>query len=188
MSDFDNTAPVAVVLASAKWADVRFALTDGGTDPLTIANGSTVDGLTAATGNRFVCVGNRVDAGIYVVGASASTRATDANEASEFVAHRGVDVTAGTTDNVGRWILTTTGAITLGTTDLTFSKSIAFEEELPESSFDNTAAGAVTLSASGFNNAPPDGEVLLGPIPTGAILAEHGGPIMTESRVVILQD
>jgi hypothetical protein len=142
---WDNTAPVLAPIQSGLWASVRFALTSGVTDPLTIANGATVDGLTVATGNRFVCVGTRADAGIYVVGASASTRATDANEAAEFVAHRAVDVTAGSADNIGRWVHKTTAAITLGTTDLTFSKLTAEDETLLSGSFDNTAPSAATL-------------------------------------------
>lgn len=146
MAAFDNTAPVLSPIQSGLWAAVRFALTAGGTDPLTIANGGTVDGLTAVTGDRFVCVGTRADAGIYVVGASTSTRATDADEAAEFVAHRAVDVTAGSADNVGRWVHKTTAPITLGTTALTFSKLSADEETLSSSTFDNTGPSSASLS------------------------------------------
>lgn len=188
MSNFDNTAPVAVALTSTVWADVRFALTAGGTDPLTVANGATVDGLVVATGNRFVCVGTRVDAGIYVVGASASVRASDADTSSEFVTNRGVNVTSGDPYNVGRWILTTTATITLGTTPITFSKSIAFEEELATAAYTASAPAASTLPTAGYDNAAPDGEVVLGAILAGTILTETGGPILTESRSAILQD
>lgn len=145
MAAFDNTAPVVSPIQSGLWASVRFALTAGGTDPLTIANGDTVDGLTVSTGDRFVCVGTRADAGIYVVGASASTRATDANEASEFVPHRAVDVTSGNASNVGRWVHRTTAAITLGTTPLTFSKLSAESETIAASGFNNTAPSAASI-------------------------------------------
>lgn len=186
MADFDNTAASPASIDVAAWASVRVALTSGVTDPLTIANGSVVDGVTLATSNRFVCVGTRADAGIYVVGASASTRATDANEAGEFVAPRLVRVTSGTYDNVGQWVHKTSGAITLGTTPLTFSKNIAFSEDLPGSTFSNTASDGVTIPNTTFSNDVPDGEVLTGSVPTDSILCEHGGPLCDEDLKPLL--
>lgn len=152
MSDFDNTAPEAVPFASVRWAACRVALTAGGTNPTTIANGSTVDGVTLATNDRFVCVGTRADAGIYVVGASNSARAADANTADEFVSPRSVRVTEGTSDNVGTWLHITSGAITLGSTALTFSKSIAQPETIPSSTFSNTAPTAANIAGTSFDN------------------------------------
>lgn len=154
MAEYDNTPPVAVPIQSGSWPNVRVALTPGATNPLTIANGSTVDGLVLATGDRFVCVGTRTDAGIYTVGAGASTRSADADEAADFVAHRAVNVTAGSVINQGKWAMTTASAIVLGSTTLTFSKVTADDETLSSGSYDNAAASAASLSLSGFDNAP----------------------------------
>lgn len=144
----------AAIPDSTSWAPVRVALTAGGTNPTTIANGSIVNGVTLATGDRFVCVGARADAGIYTVGASNSSRATDANEAAEFFVGRTVRVLEGSEANVGVWALLTQGAITLGTTTLTISYLGAEAITIPGGTYDNTAAAAITIPGSTYDNTP----------------------------------
>jgi len=146
MPDFDNTPPESVLVEQGQWSSVRVAMTPWGSLPLLVANGGVVDGVTLVSGNRFACVGTRQDAGIYVVGALASTRATDSDNAGEFVSPRSVYVTGGTVDNVGRWVFTTPGPIVLGETNLTFSYLAAYSETIESSGFDNAPAAPVTLS------------------------------------------
>jgi hypothetical protein len=142
--DWDNTAPEPATLPN-RWADVRVALTAGGTDPLTILHGSTVDSVVLSTGDRFLCTGARVDAGIYTVGAGSSTRSTDADAEADFTVGRAVRVREGSTANKGNWTHVTSGAITLGVTTLTISRLTADEASTGITAWDNTAAAAVTL-------------------------------------------
>lgn len=146
--NFDNTPAEPVGLLAAAWAPVRVAVTPWNTLPGSVANGSVVDGVTLATGDRFVVVGEREDAGIYVVGASSSARATDADTAGEFVAPRRVRVLEGSADNVGAWVFRTAGPIVLGTTPLVFSFLGAYDEELPAMSYDNTPAVPISTASA----------------------------------------
>lgn len=119
MSDFDNTPPEAVATASAAWEDVVLAITDN-TDPTTLADGSVVQGITLNHGDRFLCAKVGSAAGIYRVSSENSARASDADAAKEFPFGRTVRVTGGT--YAGLYMLATEGAITLGSTSLTFSE------------------------------------------------------------------
>lgn len=144
---FDNTAPDVVELPNPSWADVVAVLTNGATNPTTIKDGDTLDGVALSQEDRFLCAGSRPDAGIYTVGASNSVRALDANGAAEFKNGKTVNCTKGATlENIGKWQHRTTGNITLGSTTLTFSKIINEPEDLPTGyAFNNTAPAAVTL-------------------------------------------
>lgn len=117
---FSNTAPTARSIDETAWQDVKVALTSG--DPAVVANGSTVDGVVLATGERFVRTGTGATVGIYQVGGGASGRASDADSAAEFDYARTVRVTHGSVANRGRWVHLTTGAITLGSTSLVMTK------------------------------------------------------------------
>lgn len=144
---YDNSAPEVVELPNPSWAPVVAVLTNGATNPTTIKDGDTLDGVVLGQGDRFLCSGTRVDAGPYEVGAGSSSRAADANAAAEFKAGKTVRCSSGATvENRGTWRHTTSVAITLGTTALTFSKLINEAEDIPTSyGFSNTAPSAVTL-------------------------------------------
>lgn len=148
MSNFDNTPPVVAPLYLGAWSPVRVALTSGVTNPVTIANGSVVDGVALATGDRFVCVGARTDAGIYTVGASSSARASDANEPLEFFAGRRVQVLLGNSFNVGVWILLTEGLVDLGVTTLTISYLSAEAIDMPSTGFTGSPATPTSTARS----------------------------------------
>lgn len=62
------------------------AVYDGSGDPATINNGFVHDGYTYATGDRFLATnpGSPANKGIWVVGASSSTRAADATAFGDF--------------------------------------------------------------------------------------------------------
>jgi hypothetical protein len=107
-------------------ASVRVATTAAGTLASSFANGSTVDGVTLATGNDILIKNQAAGAenGVYTVNASgAPTRRSDADASAEVTGGFTVWVNEGTTNGDTQWTLTTNDAITLGTTSLTFTQT-----------------------------------------------------------------
>jgi hypothetical protein len=106
-------------------ASVRAATTTAGTLASSFENGDTVDGVVLATSDRIL-IKNQVtgsENGIYTVNASgAPTRATDADVDAEVTNGMYCFVTSGTANANTGWVLTTTGAVTLGSTALTFAQ------------------------------------------------------------------
>lgn len=101
---------------------VRAATTTAGTLASSFANGSVVDGVTLATGDRVLIKNQSTGSenGIYTVNASgAPTRATDADTGAEVLA-MACFVQEGTTNQDSAWVCTTNAPITLGTTSLAF--------------------------------------------------------------------
>jgi hypothetical protein len=90
-----------------------------------LTNGSTIDGVTVATGNR-VLLKNQTDAsenGIYAVVASgAASRTVDANTNTLVTNGMYTFVSEGTASNATGYVLTTLDPITLDTTNLTFTQ------------------------------------------------------------------
>jgi hypothetical protein len=107
---------------------VRAATTQNGALATAFANGQTIDGVVLATGDRILIKDqtNGAENGIYAVNASgAPTRAIDANTDALMVTGLMAYVREGTVNAKGTWKLTTTGAITLGTTPLAFENEVA---------------------------------------------------------------
>ena len=105
---------------------------------ITLNGEQTIDGVAVVTGNR-VLVKNQtsgVNNGIYVVDTGAWTRDLDFDGSYDVVSGTMVVVLLGTTNNGSVWYISTTGAITIGTTSLTFT-------QLP--SLAGTSAFIVTL-------------------------------------------
>ena len=106
-------------------ASVRAATTANGTLASAFQNGSVVDGVMLATGDR-VLIKNQSTAsqnGIYTVSASgAPTRATDADSSAKVTSGMYCFVEEGTANGDTGWALTTNQAITLGSTSLAFTK------------------------------------------------------------------
>lgn len=106
---------------------VRAATTANGTLATAYANGSVIDGVTLATGNRILIKNQttQTENGIYTVNASgAPTRATDADTGAELV-NATVYVSAGTTLGDTAWVQTagdTTTPPTIGTTNLVWAQ------------------------------------------------------------------
>ena len=90
-----------------------------------LTNGSTIDGVTVATGNR-VLLKDQSDAsenGIYAVVASgAASRTVDANTDTLVTSGMYTYVAEGTAGNSIGFVLTTADPITLDTTNLTFTQ------------------------------------------------------------------
>lgn len=103
------TQPEVAIVDFKMWKPVRVVYKSLSANPLEVANGATVSGVTLATNDRFLMVSGddagRSDAGIYVVGASASTKATDCNADHHFRSGRMVEVLAGVAADRGFWFL-----------------------------------------------------------------------------------
>ena len=104
---------------------VRVATTAAGTLSSSFANGEAVDGVTLATGDRIL-IKNQASAsenGVYVVAASGPpTRATDFDDDAEVTAGAFTFVEEGSTNANAGFVLATTGTITVGTTELSFTQ------------------------------------------------------------------
>lgn len=127
------------------WKDpVRVATTANGTLASAYANGSTVDGITLATGDRIL-IKNQTTAsenGIYTVNASgAPTRAIDADASGEIIVGTNVTIQAGSTQAFGRQVCTATGATPWvpGSSTSTWSSAVA-----------GTVTTASVVTANGF--------------------------------------
>lgn len=123
-TDIPSWGQVKGLVSGKDWKDeVDVATTVAGTLASSFENGDTIDGQTLVTGWRILIKDQAAPAenGIYTVNASgAPTRATDADSAAEVTAGMSVPVVRGTANGGTIWQMTTTGAITLGTTGLTF--------------------------------------------------------------------
>lgn len=128
-TDAAHAATKGYVDAARSGLDVKQSVRVATTAALTLSSdledGDTVDGVTLATGDR-VLVKNQDTAsenGIYVVAASgAPTRASDFDSSDEVTAGAFTFVEEGTANADSGWVLTTDGAITLGTTGLAFAQ------------------------------------------------------------------
>jgi hypothetical protein len=106
-------------------ASVRAATTAAVTLASGLENGDTLDGVTLATGNRILVKNQAAGSenGIYVVQATgAPTRSTDCDTAAELTSNFAVFVEEGTLNADQGYVLTNDGAITVGTTALTFTQ------------------------------------------------------------------
>jgi hypothetical protein len=123
-----DAANKAYVDAARTGLDVKASVRAASTAALTLAsgveNGDTLDGVTLATGDRVLIKNQSSGAenGIYIVAASgAPSRATDADANSEMTPGMFTFVEEGTTNADSGWVMTNDGAITVGTTALTFA-------------------------------------------------------------------
>jgi hypothetical protein len=123
--DAANKRYVDAAVVGIDWKPSVRAATDGNRELLELENGEVIDGVTLVTGNR-VLVKGQTDAttnGIYVVQASgAPVRATDCDTAAEITASFAVFVEEGTLYADSGWVLTNNGAVTVGTTELSFTQ------------------------------------------------------------------
>jgi hypothetical protein len=127
-------------------ASVRAATAVAGTLASSFANGSVIDGVTLATGDRILIKNQAAPAenGIYVVAASgAPTRSSDCNSTATYVSGSFVFIELGTVNSGAAYVVSTQGTITPGTTSVTwvqFSGDIAY-----------TAGTGLTLTGTVFS-------------------------------------
>ena len=151
--DAANKRYVDAAVVGIDWkASVRAATTAAVTLATGLENGDTLDGVTLATGDR-VLVKNQTDAtenGLYVVAASgAPARSSDADTAAEITASFAVFVEEGTVNTDSGWVLTNNGAVTVGTTELSFTQFTGLGQI--------TAGDGLTKTANTLNVVPGDG-------------------------------
>lgn len=161
-TDAVNKAYVDNLQAGLEWKDgVVAATTTNGTLASSFANGSVIDTVTLATGNRILIKNQTTqsDNGIYTVNASgAPTRATDANtsaslnNATVFVIPAAGSVNGGTA-----WTQTTANP-TVGTSNIVFSQF-----------------GAGTTYTAGNGIAITSGSIAVTPESHGSISVGSGG-------------
>jgi len=89
----------------------------------TTGNGATMDGVPLVTGNRVLLKDqtDQTQNGIYTVGASSLTRATDADTAAKLPPGTIVVVDQGTANADKMWMFITNAGYTMGTSNLVFT-------------------------------------------------------------------
>lgn len=107
-------------------AAIKIPCRAASTAALTLSGEQTVDGVALVTGDR-VLVKNQasgVDNGVYVVDTGTWSRSVDFDAAYDAVSGTLVSVIGGGTSNgATMWRISTTGAITIGTTSLAFENA-----------------------------------------------------------------
>jgi hypothetical protein len=144
-TDATDAATKAYVDSAAQGIDwkpsVRAATTAAVTLASGLENGDTLDGVVLATGDR-VLVKNQAtgsENGIYVVKASgAPDRSTDCDTAAELTSNFAVFVEQGTVNADQGYVLTNDGAITVGTTALTFTQFTGLGQIVAGTGLDKT--------------------------------------------------
>jgi len=121
-----STAYVDAAVAGLSWKQSVRCKTTANVDLAGggLANGTTHDGVTVATGDRVLVASQSTGAenGIYLVPASgAASRSTDTDSAADIL-QASVYVQEGTANADTQWVLSTNAPITLGSTSLTFTQ------------------------------------------------------------------
>jgi hypothetical protein len=123
-ADNKKLATLEYVDAVKQGLDVKDSVRVATTGNITLSGAQTIDGVEVVAGDRVLVKAQTAgsDNGIYVVAASAWSRANDANVSTEVTAGLFTFVEEGTVNQDSGWVLTTNGAIVLGTTGLVFSQ------------------------------------------------------------------
>jgi len=129
-------------------AAVRVATTEN----ITLSGEQTIDGVAVVSGNRVLVKNQTTETenGIYVASASAWSRATDAdNTPSGEIAYGDfVFVQTGTGNGGYGFIMTTTGTITLGTSNINWTQFNAGQSVVAGNGLTETSAGVFAINTS----------------------------------------
>jgi len=120
-----DAATKAYVDATKQGLDVKDSVRVATTGNITLSNTQTIDGISVVAGNRVLVKDQSTASanGIYVVvSGGAWTRANDFDTSGKVTSGAFTFVEEGTANADSGWVLTTDGAITLGTTNLTFTQ------------------------------------------------------------------
>jgi len=122
-----DAATKAYVDATAQGLDFKQSCAACSSTNITVSGpGATIDGYTAANGDRILLIGQTTasENGIWIFNGSAAalTRAPDANSSTNLTAGALTFVTGGTANVDKSFVLTTTGTITVGTTAQTWTQ------------------------------------------------------------------
>lgn len=143
--DAVTKAQLDAMFRGLKWKNSVKAATTGN---ITLTNTQTIDGVSIGVGDR-VLVKDQTTAstnGIYVVASGAWTRATDFDDSVEVTSGAAIPIEQGTTNGDSVQILTTDTAITVGTTNLAFTRLGGAGV-----SYTAGANGGLTLSSNAFS-------------------------------------
>jgi hypothetical protein len=123
-SGAQDAATKAYVDAISQGLDVKQSVRAATTANITLSAPQTIDGVSVIAGDRVLVKNQSTGSqnGIYVVAASAWTRAADANSATNLTAGAFTFVEEGTVNADSGWVLTTNSPITIDTTGLTFAQ------------------------------------------------------------------
>ena len=119
-----DAATKSYVDAARSGLDVKSSVRVATTADITLSGTQTIDGVALSTGDR-VLVKDQSPAsenGIYVVASGSWSRATDADANAEVTSGMFTFVEQGTANADNGYVLTTDGAITVGSTALTFTQ------------------------------------------------------------------
>ena len=133
------------VLRGLKWKNsVKVATTTN----ITLSNTQTIDGVAVVAGDRVLVKDQSTASanGVYVVAASAWARAGDFDDTVEITSAAAIPVEQGTANGDSVWILTTDGAITIGTTSLSFTRLGG-----TGTTYTAAASGGLDLTGSAFS-------------------------------------
>ena len=120
--------------------DVKQSVRVATTANIALSGLQTIDGVALAGGDR-VLVKNQTTAsqnGIYLADAGTWQRASDANSDGELRAGMMISVVSGTSQAGSMWRLATAGAITIGTTALSFVNVFANYAQIASPAFSGT--------------------------------------------------
>src|SRR6056300_979368 len=118
-----DAANKSYVDAARTGLDVKASVKVATTANITLSGTQTIDGVALSVGDR-VLVKNQTTAsenGIYVVASSGWSRATDADENAEVTSGMFTFIEQGSVNSDTGFVLTTDGAITVGSTNLEFT-------------------------------------------------------------------
>lgn len=173
-------------ILSKDWKDsVRAASTAN----VTISNPGTAvfDGVTLTTGDRILLKNQTTGAenGIYVFATSSTplTRATDFNSGTNATTGAATLVEEGTTNAGTAWRLSTTGAITVGTTSLSFTAFSTITAPVPTTANKGMAASVTTSDfdeacATAIASTPAQSSFV--PVFVNGVLMELGNGVKTK--------
>lgn len=121
-SDPQDVATKAYVDGVASGLDVKQSVRAATTTNITLSGAQTIDGVAVVAGNRVLVKDQSTASanGIYVAASGSWTRATDADSDAEVTPNLFVFVEEGTANADSGWTLSNNGAITVGSTALTF--------------------------------------------------------------------
>ena len=120
-----HLAGIDNALGATTTSDFKESVDLATTADITLSGEQTIDGVLTSTSR--ILVKNQVTAsenGLYTTGAGAWTRTSDADTDAKVTTGLTVYVSQGTTNEKTLWTLTTTGAITVGVTSLTFELTL----------------------------------------------------------------
>ena len=145
-TDASDAATKGYVDASQQGLDVKESVKAATTGNITLSGTQTVDGVALSVGDRVLVKDQSTGSqnGIYVVASGSWSRAADADADSEVSSGLFTFVEEGSSNSDAGFSLTTDGAITVGTTALTFTQ---FSGAGSVSAGDGLSKSGNTLSA-----------------------------------------